>query len=65
VSAVRPRRTFFDDLVGLGVPDEGLGVVVPVLDPDFDGVGESGQAAEHASAEHPVGELLEPPFHQI
>jgi hypothetical protein len=29
---------FLDDLVGFGVPDEGLGVVVPVLDPKVDGV---------------------------
>jgi hypothetical protein len=28
----------FDDFVGFGVPDERLGVVVPVLDPQFDGV---------------------------
>lgn len=29
---------FFDDVVSFGVPDEGFGVVVPVLDPQLDGV---------------------------
>ena len=28
----------FDDLVGFCVPHEGLGVIVPVLDPQLDGV---------------------------
>jgi hypothetical protein len=32
------------------MPHEGFRVVVPMLDPDFDGVDEGGNAAEHSSA---------------
>ena len=39
-----------DDLFGGLVPDEGLGVVVPVFGPDLDGIDEVGHAGEHASA---------------
>ena len=41
---------FCDDLFGGLVPDEGLGVVVPVFGPDLDGIDEVGHAGEHASA---------------
>ena len=39
---------FCDDLFGGLVPDEGLGVVVPVF--GLDGIDEVGHAGEHASA---------------
>ncbi len=39
---------FLDDLVGGLLPDEGFGVVVPVLGPQLDGLNESVDAVERA-----------------
>jgi phosphate transport system protein len=40
---------FGDDVLGGGFPDEGFRVVVPVFGPGGDGVGEVGDAGEHAA----------------
>ena len=55
---------FGDDLVGGLVPDEGFGVVVPVFDPQVDGVDEFVDGAERVAAETPGGDFAEPAFHQ-
>jgi hypothetical protein len=47
------------------VPDEGLGVVVPVLGPVIDRGDELVEGAEAAAADPLVGDLLEPPFDQV
>src|SRR5215204_891425 len=56
---------FVDDLLGGDMPDERLGVVVPVLGPGLDGVDELGDAGEYAVAEAPVGELFEPALDEV
>ena len=40
---------FLDDLIGALVPDEGLGIVVPMLGPELDAFDEFVDAAETAS----------------
>src|SRR5271169_5024552 len=54
-----------DDVVGGGLPDEWLWVVVPVLRPRGDCGGEVGDAGESATAQAFVGEFLEPAFDQV
>ncbi len=41
---------FFDDFLGGLVPDEGLGVVVPMLGPEFDGSDQIVDTGEDAAA---------------
>ena len=55
-----PPTDLLDDLVRLGVPDKGLGVVVPVLHPHLDRLDQSRDARERPAAKPPVGQLLEP-----
>jgi hypothetical protein len=48
------------DLVGALGPDEGLGVLVPVVSPLLDATGELGDAAMHAALEVLGGQGCEP-----
>src|SRR5208283_4159058 len=54
-----------DDLFGRLVPDEGLRIVVPVLGPDLDGLDQLGHRGEHATAQPPFGELVEPALDEV
>src|SRR6185312_16162953 len=56
---------FGDDVVGGGLPDEGLGVAVPMLGPGGDRRGEIGDTAEGSTAQAFVGEFLEPAFDEV
>ena len=46
-------------------PDEGAGVVIPILDPGVDGFGEFLNRGVYASAQPLGGEFPEPAFHQV
>ena len=48
-----------------GLPDEGLGIAVPVLGPKGDRVGEVSDGGEHATTEPFIGQFLEPAFDEI
>jgi hypothetical protein len=54
-----------DDFVGCLVPDERLGVVVPVLGPELDRFDEGWDAGEDAPFQPAVGEFLEPAFDEV
>src|SRR4051794_10811920 len=54
-----------DDVFGRRFPDERLGVGVPVLGPDRDGLGEICDAGETSPPQPLVGQLLEPPLDQV
>ena len=55
----RPSSTDLgDDLLGRLVPDERLGVIVPVLDPRLNGIDEGSHAVERAAPEAAIGQLL-------
>ena len=56
---------FGDDVVGGCFPDEGFRVVVPVVGPVGDLLGEFGDAGKDAPAEAPVGEFFEPALDQV
>ena len=56
---------FGDDVVGGLGPGEGLGVVVPVLGPDVDGVGEVGCGVEAVVGEGFAGEHREPGLDEV
>jgi len=49
-----------DDLFRRLVPDKGLGVVVPVLGPELNGLDEVGHRCEDPKAESALGELIHP-----
>jgi hypothetical protein len=48
-----------DDAVCVGGPDEGLGIIVGLVDEAVDGGLEVGDGAEHAALEPAPGELSE------
>ncbi len=56
---------FRDDFFGCCFPDEGLGIGVPVPGPDSDGFGEISNAGKPSPTQSLVGQLLEPPLHEI
>ena len=56
---------FEQDVFRSGGPGEWFRVVVPVVDPGVDGVGEVLEADEAAAAEAFVGEFGEPSFDQV
>ncbi len=60
-----PSLDLGDDVVGGFVPDEGLGVVVPVLGPELDGVDELIEAGEAAAAEASIGQGFEPALDEV
>src|ERR1039458_8660952 len=53
------------DLVGGLDPDEGLAVVVPVIDEALDGLDQSPDAGEGAAADGPPAEDREPRLHLV
>ena len=54
-----------DDLLGMLVPYEALGIVIPVLGPDLDGLDEMRDRGEDSSAEPSLSELVEPALDEI
>lgn len=56
---------FCDDVVGGFGPGEGFGVVVPVLGPGVDGLGQLGDGAEAVLGEGFAGEHGEPGFDEV
>ena len=60
-----PSLDVVDDLVSGPGPDEGLGVVVPMLDPQTDGLREFDDAAEHTSPQAAVSDQREAALAQV
>jgi hypothetical protein len=56
-----PAADGSDDLIGIGGPDEGLGVVIGLGEETLDGGLQIDERAEHAALEPSPGELGEEP----
>ena len=54
-----------EDILGLGLPDEGLGGMIPRRDEFLDGENQIGDAGEAAAAHSLAGQITEPALHQI
>jgi hypothetical protein len=54
-----------DDLLGLFVPDEGLGLVVPMLGPDLNGFDQVRDRREDTTTEAALGQFVEPALDEV
>ena len=60
-----PASDSGDDLVGIGGPDEGFGIVIGLGEEAFDGSVEIEERSEDALLQSPLGQLGEEAFHGI
>src|ERR1035437_312118 len=65
LQALAAAFDFGEDILGLGLPDERLGVTIPRCDECLDGANQVGDADKAATAHRLAGQIPEPAFDQI